>query len=295
MKRKSFYIIFFVFACLIGSEAFGQVMRTLGPPGIDTDNEPPVIRAEGNQYYCPLSELPVVTDISIEDPDTEEISAFYIQISEGYQSGRDRLDLRGDHPDISSEWNATSGKLTLRSASGGTVSYEKIIGAIRDVVYSSNDPNVRGERFLSLTIGDANYLPSTGHYYEYVADVGIPWTEARVKAEERTYNGLPGYLATITSADEAQLTGEQADGTGWIGGSDAEVEGTWKWVTGPEAGTVFWMGDSNGFAPNGAFSFWNTGEPNNLGDENYAHVTAPNVGIRGSWNDLRNSGEPSGD
>ena len=289
MKKQLFYIFFLGFALLMSIQLNGQ-----GTPD-DTDNEPPVISAEGNQYYCPLSELEVVTDISIEDPDTEEISAFYIQISEGYQTGNDRLDLRGGHPDIRSEWNPTSGKLTLRPASGSTVSYEKVIAAIRDVVFSSSDPNIQGERFFSFTVGDANYLPSTGHYYEYVADVGILWTEARVKAEERTYNGLPGYLATITSADEAQLTGEQADGTGWIGGSDAEVEGTWQWVTGPEAGTVFWIGDSNGFAPNGAFSFWNAGEPNNLGDEDYAHVTAPNVGIRGSWNDLRNAGETSGD
>ena len=295
MKKQSSILTILAFLCLVLFESHGQMMHTNGPPGTDDDNEPPVISAEGNQYYCPLSELRVVTDITIEDPDTEEINGFFIQISEGYQTGRDRLILRGNHPEIRSEWNPTSGKLNLRPAQGDTVSYEVIIAAIKDVVFSSNDPNIQGERLFSFTIGDANFLPSTGHYYEYVADVGILWTEARVKAEQRTYNGLPGYLATITSRDEAQLTGEQADGTGWIGGSDAEVEGTWKWVTGPEAGTVFWIGDFGGSAPNGAFSFWNNGEPNNLGDEDYAHVTAPNVGIRGSWNDLRNSGEASGD
>jgi gliding motility-associated-like protein len=295
MKKQLLHFTLAAFVCAILTQAHGQTMDPPGPGDNDADNQPPVINAEGNQYYCPLSELPVVTDITIEDPDTEEINAFYIQISEGYENGKDRLDLTGDHPEIRSQWNPSSGKLSLTPATGSTVSYEVIIDAVRDVVFSNNDPNIQGERLFSFTVGDANYLPSTGHYYEYVADVGIMWTDAKVKAEERTYNGLPGYLATITSADEAQLTGEQADGTGWIGGSDAEQEGTWKWVTGPEAGTVFWIGDVNGSAPNGAFSFWNTGEPNNLGDEDYAHVTAPNVGIRGSWNDLRNSGEPTGD
>src|SRR5690606_21173115 len=73
-------------------------------------------------------------------------------------------------------------------------------------------------------------------------------------------------------------------GTGWIGGTDAQAEGTWRWVTGPEAGTVFWNGQANGSTPN--FAFWNTGEPNDLDGEDYAHITAPGVGIPGSWNDL---------
>ena len=175
-------------ACLVLTQVHGQEI----PPGPDTDNDPPVIEADGNQYYCPMTEIPVVTDFTIVDPDTDAIDAFYIQISEGYQNGRDRLDLRGDHPEIRSQWTQTSGKLSLTPVNGGTVSYDLIIAAVKEVVYSSNDPNIQGERLFSFTIGDANYLPSTGHYYEYVSDVGILWTEARIKAEERTYNGLPG-------------------------------------------------------------------------------------------------------
>jgi hypothetical protein len=40
---------------------------------------------------------------------------------------------------------------------------------------------------------------------------------------------------------------------------------------------------------------WNT-EPNqyNGAQENYAHITAPGVGITGSWNDLTNTGDPAG-
>ena len=67
-------------------------------------------------------------------------------------------------------------------------------------------------------------------------------------------------------------------------------EGTWRWVTGPEAGTIFWLGAVGGFPQNGLYTFWNTGEPNNLGGEHYAHITDPSIGILGSWNDLPNTG-----
>jgi hypothetical protein len=44
------------------------------------------------------------------------------------------------------------------------------------------------------------------------------------------------------------------------------------------------------------FALWNTGEPNqyNGAQEDYAHITAPGVGITGSWNDLTNTGDPAG-
>ncbi|MBP8158168.1 MAG: T9SS type B sorting domain-containing protein, partial [Flavobacterium sp.] len=130
-------------------------------------------------------------------------------------------------------------------------------------------------------------------YYLYIPNTGITWTAAKAAAQASTYYGLQGYLATITSAEEAQIAGEQTTGAGWIGGSDEETEGTWKWMTGPETGTVFWTGNFTGFTPN--YAFWNTGEPNSSGDEDYAHVTAPGVGISGSWNDLSNTGSASGD
>jgi gliding motility-associated-like protein len=111
------------------------------------------------------------------------------------------------------------------------------------------------------------------------------------------YYGLKGYLATLLSLDEAKLSGEQANGAGWIGGSDAAKEGEWRWVTGPEGlanggtGIVFWNGTGNGSTPN--FAYWNTpnNEPNQQGDEDYAHIKANSVpGIPGSWNDLSNTG-----
>ncbi len=258
------------------------------------NNVPPIINAVGNQAYCPLSELPIVTDFDIIDPDDTQIEAFYIQISSGYNNGEDLIKLTNSHAhsSITTFWNASEGKLTFQPSGSGFIKYTDLIAAVKDVVFISNSLFVSGNKSFSFTIGNANFLPSTGHYYEFVADVGIIWTDAKVAAETRTYFGLQGYLATITSTDEAQLSGEQATGAGWIGGSDAASEGVWKWETGPETGTVFWNGLANGSTPN--FAFWNTGEPNQLGNEDYAHITAPTVGIVGSWNDLSNTGELSG-
>lgn len=254
-------------------------------------NTPPDIEAIGNQIYCPLSQIPVVTSFNIVDPDDTQVEALHIQISSGYVEGEDILILTGFHPNITDTWNADEGKLTLRGVSGNPVSYSDVIAAVYDVVFESTSINVSGEKFFSFTIGDVNYLPSTGHYYEYISSPGITWIDARNTAETYTYYGLQGYLATLTSPEEAQLAGEQAAGTGWIGGSDEEVEGVWKWVTGPEAGTVFWNGGPNGSTPN--YANWNNGEPNNLGNEDYVHITAPNIGIEGSWNDLDMDGDPA--
>jgi len=110
------------------------------------------------------------------------------------------------------------------------------------------------------------------HWYEFVAD-GLTWDEALAAAAARSHDGEAGYLGTVTSAAEFNFIRDFVTRTLiWIGGNDAETEGTFKWVTGPEAGTVF-----------GAFQPWNPGEPNNCcGGEDYVQM---NWGGGGEWND----------
>ena len=254
-------------------------------------NVAPVLQATGNQVYCPQTSLPIVTNMSITDPDDVGIAAMYIQISSGYVFGQDVLTLTGIHPTITSSWNATEGKLTLSGVSGDPT-YLQFKAAIESIVFTNSAVNPSGQRIFSITVGQANYLESTNHYYQYIPNTGISWTNAKNAAAASTYYGLQGYLATITSTDEVQISGVQASGAGWIGGSDEANEGVWKWVTGPELGTTFWNGAVNGSTPN--FAFWNANEPNNQGEEDYAHVTAPGVGQPGSWNDLSNVGASSG-
>lgn len=258
----------------------------LQPAITSAQNVAPILSATGNQQYCPGSPMNIVTAFNIVDPDDTSTSAIYVQISEGYVNGQDVLTL-ANNPQYTTTWDPVAAKLTIRGINGQQVSYSTLIAAVQNVMYSNNSANpAGGMRTFSITMGQANYLPSTGHYYQFVSSLNISWIAARNAAAASTYYGLQGYLATLMSAEEAQLCGEQATGTGWIGGSDAQQEGVWRWVTGPpaEVGTVFWNGLANGSSPN--FAFWNNGEPNNAGDEDYAHITAPGVGIPGSWNDL---------
>lgn len=254
-----------------------------------SQNLPPEISVVGEQIYCSEIPVPIVTSATISDPNPEDttLPEIFVQIAEGYEVGQDLLTLVGVNPNITSTWNASEGLLTL----SGPATFSEFENAIENVLFQTTETSFTQDRQFSINLSDANYLPSTGHYYIYEADLGITWTEARDAAAAQTYFGLQGYLATITTEEESQLAGEQSAGTGWIGGSDAETEGTWKWVTGPETGVVFWQGQVNGNAPNGEFSFWNTSEPNNYNEEDYAHITDPSIGILGSWNDLGNTGD----
>ena len=93
---------------------------------------------------------------------------------------------------------------------------------------------------------------------------GKSWRDAQSFAE--SYGGR---LAVIDNQEKQDLIYSRVRSVGdvWIGLTDAAEEGVWLYTDGRPA-TIY--------------SNWNGGEPNNLGDEDYAEMYMES----GRWNDL---------
>ena len=163
----------------------------------------------------------------------------------------------------------------------------------------SIDPNLNGTlgKPLRINLGyvfsdAANqfFNPANQHFYEVVTPSSAKtWQQAKDLAQSRSLFSLNGYLATVTDASEQSfINGQLAGKEGWIGASDQDVslgglgEGNWAWLTGPEAGTLFYQGRSNtGSALASKFANWSWGEPNDSeNNEDYAYIKT-----NGQWND----------
>jgi len=118
-----------------------------------------------------------------------------------------------------------------------------------------------------------------GHWYEFV-ETPLGWSAALSEAASRSHGGQAGYLAAVTSAAEtAFILASVTSSLAWLGGSDAQTEGRWIWVSGPEAGQVF-FGPG---APAGSFASWEAGEPNDCcSGEDFLQI---NWSSQGGWND----------
>jgi len=134
------------------------------------------------------------------------------------------------------------------------------------------------------------YFADTGSYYDYIVGT-IWWTQARDAASALTFidplgHELEGYLATVTSGAEDDFLTDTFGGDGWLGGSDQAEEGVWRWMTGPEAGLVFW--DIHEDPPTQIYANWAAGEPNDHYNEDYLHKLARDYEPDGGrWNDSK--------
>ena len=121
--------------------------------------------------------------------------------------------------------------------------------------------------------------PISGHCY-YVATSPLAWAAAKSACEA---NG--DYLAAVTSESENTIIGTQlglnSGNIVWIGGTDAGVEGEWRWTGGEVSNVQFWQGTSAGSAIGGQYSKWNTNKPTNSTSNNCLAYNATGMG----WHD----------
>ncbi len=168
------------------------------------------------------------------------------------------------------------------------------------------------ENFLSSRV-DADGVV---HYYEFVPDDVINWLNAYNAAKTRSFNGLTGYLATITSQGEQDFIYDSiAKEGGWLGGTrlrnkttntllndenvistniaDFEyavgIANSWYWSNGPEAGTVFFQGvtAATGSSVPGQYVNWTPpSEPNNSFTGGLPEYVTQFAYSGSQWNDL---------
>ncbi len=122
------------------------------------------------------------------------------------------------------------------------------------------------------SLGDCRTATYGGNEYLFCASE-VAWSEAS--------NGCASvgmHLVRVDSAEENQWifdsiydTGAAARGI-WIGASDQDVEGEWRWTD----RTLFWLGDSGGSPQGGLFSAWYASHPSRAANSDCAAIDSNN-------------------
>jgi hypothetical protein len=204
-----------------------------------------------------------------------------------------------------------------------------INNALDSLVYDSAD--CIGSPTLDTTVSDTGsnsdegiaFNPDNGHYYKYVTD-SVTWLEAfnaisgstvynetyggylstratysfvgintgRTQCPY-TFNGLCGYFGTVTTPSEnAYINNKVGQEQVWLGGSDRDAEGIWKWIDdrAPESDQQF---SYYGTPEQGRFTAWNGNEPNCY-DTCFGTLNEPALqmlaGSDGLWNNFSEAG-----
>ncbi len=255
------------------------------------------ITTSGTQKITTIGATGQLVDSNVTLSGSTAITQATVTISSGYATGDVLSFSNAALPSgVTGSFVSGTGVLTF-TGSATPAQYQSLLRTVNISLASSSATT----RAVTFSLGNmVSY--TNGHYYEFVTST-MTWANAKTAAAGRSYNGLTGYLATITSAGENAFIKQTLSADGWIGASDdyvhitaagvstysnqAASEGHWYWVTGPEMGTNFSNGNGSSLtAVSGQYSNWNPGEPNNSGTgEHYGEIYSSS-GNSGAWNDL---------
>lgn len=258
-----------------------EFTETLAPPTVtESGTSPaPAVGTHG----------PVVLDpnITVTDGGTGNLEGAAVRIkTDTFVPGEDVLDFTPS-ANVNGSYDPDTGILIL-SGSASAAEYQAVL---RSVTYeNTSDLPQTHQREILFTIGDnfegCMYVEETGHYFrmQVVPPNNLSFAAASSAADAAAFYGLQGYLATITCDEEdidmmtlVPSPFEQV----WLGASDEAVEGIWQWITGPEAGTVFWNGAAGGTPVGGMYTSWQGGQPDDGGGVS-DHLAIANTGL---WRD----------
>ena len=153
--------------------------------------------------------------------------------------------LLGGTANPSSDTVTGSGTTYDVAASGmtndGTVTATVLAGAAHDAANNLNLASTSTDD--TVTLNTEIFDPADGHYYKLVTTTqSVTWPQAEADAAALTFNGLTGYLATVTTAAEnspfitSTFNFSVIPGGVLIGGfqppGSPEPAGGWQWITG---------------------------------------------------------------
>ena len=203
-------------------------------------------------------------------------------------------------------------ELSSMTVIGSDITDEQIKNFLTRVVFYTGTTDQTVKQMISVVAnscslpdGNSTAMAIDGklHFYKYVefpsGDNTSTWATAYKEAKKSVFEGLKGYLATITSENEEKYLYSSLGGDlqAWIGGARTllprdgydgfvldsneitdealkplddsnKIVRKWSWLCGPEAGTTFYeTGESGnvygGSVCDGQYADWNKNEPNN--------------------------------
>ena len=127
---------------IIGTQLGYSKTFAIDPPTKKTIlTTPPRITATGEFSYCLSTEQKIVDTVTLTDPDNL-ITEIYIQISDGYVSGQDKLSYTGTNPSIGvGVFDINTGKIRIFKTNPLTTLTD-LENAIKDIKFRWISPIV---------------------------------------------------------------------------------------------------------------------------------------------------------